>query len=492
MKYLYQQLLAFWSLIIVVLLIIGFSFMQFTRSSLEQTNYTQLFGYANGMQENYIKLYDSATSYEAQQQALLNSLTATESVLAHQEVRFYFLDSEQNVLYPFQENKPLKINSNDWQKVSDPTFNGQIAATSSTNLFGQNEATSYIMLPFFSQNNTFAGALVVSQPAKNIEKTLNPLIQNLIKGFVISTFVALFLSYILANYQMKRINRLKKATKEIAQGHFDVQVPVKLRKDEIEELGEDFNKMAESLAQYKNEVEEQEERRIQFMADATHEMRTPLTTINGLIEGLSHDAIPENKKASALRLMENETNRLIRLVNENLDYEKIRTNQISMMIKAFNGNQAIERIVTQMSQKAQKAGNTLTFKNEEQVTVYADYDRFIQVLVNIVQNAIQFTQDGAITLTLHKVAEGAEVTVSDTGIGMTEEQQKNIWDRYYKVDPSRKNTKYGESGLGLPIVQQLVRLHGGKIIVDSTPNQGTTFTIFFPDHEPEETKKSAV
>ena len=171
MKYLYQQLLAFWSLIIVVLLIIGFSFMQFTRSSLEQTNYTQLFGYANGMQENYIKLYDSATSYEAQQQALLNSLTATESVLAHQEVRFYFLDSEQNVLYPFQENKPLKINSSDWQKVSDSTFNGQIAATSSTNLFGQNEATSYIMLPFFSQNNTFAGALVVSQPAKNIEKT---------------------------------------------------------------------------------------------------------------------------------------------------------------------------------------------------------------------------------------------------------------------------------------------------------------------------------
>lgn len=489
MKYLYQQLLAFWSLIIVVLLIVGVSFVQFTKRSLEENNYSQLFGYANGMQENYIKMYDPKNSFSSPQDALIGSLTLTELVLAYQEVHFYFVDANQQTLYPSHLDKALKIDEKDWENVSNPHFRGQIAATKKYNIFGDKEATSYIMLPFYDQANQFAGALIVTQPAKNIEKTLTPLIENLVKGFVISSFFALLLSYFLANYQVRRINRLKNATKEIRAGHFEVQVEVNEKtKDEIEELAEDFNRMAQSLAEYKQEVEEQEARRIQFMADASHEMRTPLTTINGLIEGFQHDAIPENRKENALRLMENETKRLIRLVNENLDYEKIRTNQISMMIKAFSGNTAIETIMTQMSQKAQQANDVMEFKATEEVTVYADYDRFVQILVNIIQNALQFTKDGHITVYLKKVANGAEVAVSDTGIGMTEEEQKNIWDRYYKVDPSRKNTKYGESGLGLPIVQQLVRLHGGKISVTSQKGVGTTFTIFFPDTNPQETQ----
>lgn len=492
MKYLYQQLLAFWSLIVVVLLIVGVSFVQFTRRSLEENNYSQLFGYANGMQENYIKLYDPKNSFSTPMEALLGSLTLTEQVLSYQEVHFYFVNTNQEAIYPSRVAKPLKIDSKDWANISNPNFGGQIAATKSYNIFGEKEATSSIMLPFYDQDNQFAGALIVTQPAKNIEKTLTPLIENLIKGFVISSFFALLLSYFLANYQVRRINRLKNATKEIRDGHFEVQVKVnEKRKDEVEELAEAFNRMAHSLAEYKHEVEEQEARRIQFMADASHEMRTPLTTINGLIEGFQHDAIPETRKENALRLMENETKRLIRLVNENLDYEKIRTNQISMMVKAFSGKTAIETILTQMSQKAQQAQDVLEFQAPEDVTIYADYDRFVQILVNIIQNALQFTKGGKITISLTKVAGGAEVAISDTGIGMTEEEQKNIWDRYYKVDPSRKNTKYGESGLGLPIVQQLVRLHGGKISLQSQKGVGTTFTIFFPDTNPSELKENA-
>ena len=175
-------------------------------------------------------------------------------------------------------------------------------------------------------------------------------------------------------------------------------MPCYYDKDEFDDLAEDFNKMAASLKESQEEINRQEERRRQFMADASHEMRTPLTTINGLLEGLQYNAIPENQKENAIKLMQNETARLIRLVNENLDLETI-------------------------------------------------------------------------------------VRISDTGIGMTEEQILNIWDRYYKVDPSRKNTKYGESGLGLPIVQQLVRLHKGKINVESEPGKGTTFIISFPDVE---------
>lgn len=487
MKYLYQQLLAFWFLILVVLTIVGFSFFRFTLHSLEENNYTQLYNYAKSLQTNYMHFSDDQQSFQNPHEALLTALNLTESVLSNQDVNFFLVDTNQNLLYPNLEGKKIKVADNDWQLLMSPDFKGRLAATESTDLFGKPIDTSYIIIPFYTRYHVFSGALIASQPAGNIAKTMLPLKENLIKGFVISSVVALVLSYFLASYQVKRINRLKKATKEISSGNFNVQVTMKQRhEDEIQELANDFNKMAKYLDEYRREVEEQEERRMQFMADASHEMRTPLTTINGLIEGLTYHAIPEDKKENALRLMGNETQRLIRLVNENLDYEKIRTNQISMVIKAFSGKEALTNIATQMKGRAEEKNNQLLLEIPKDVTIYADYDRFVQMFVNIIQNAIQFTENGCITLNLHEVSDGVEIRVSDTGIGMSQEEQKNIWERYFKVDPSRKSTKYGESGLGLPIVQQLVKLHHGKISVTSESGKGTTFTIFLPNKELEE------
>lgn len=482
MKFLYQQLLAFWALIMMVLLIVGLSFISFTRNSLEQSNYAQLYRYAQGI------VNSSKTDPE-----MITSMKLSEILLANDQAQFFYVDSERNIIYPTSNsNQQIEISNSQWQEVaSGTTTSGRnyLTNTRATDLLGSDITTSYIILPMYSQVDgatTFVRALVVSQPADNIRKAMIPFTENLIKGFIISSFAAVLLSYFLAQYQVKRINRLKAATKEIRDGNFDVQIETNEKsKSEFDELGEDFNRMAHSLKEYRHEVQEQEERRAQFMADASHEMRTPLTTINGLLEGLSHNAIPPERKEKALHLMENETKRLIRLVNENLDYEKIRTNQISMMVKAFSGKEVLEGIVTQMTEKAAASGNQLVLAVHKDATIYADPDRFVQVLVNIIQNAIQFTTDGTITIDMTELPDGVKISVKDTGIGMTPEQQKNIWDRYYKVDPSRKNTKYGESGLGLPIVKQIMLLHGGTIALDSTLNKGTTFTLFFPNKEPQ-------
>lgn len=219
------------------------------------------------------------------------------------------------------------------------------------------------------------------------------------------------------------------------------------------------------------------------MADVAHEMRTPLTTINGLLEGLAYDAIPEEDKMHSIQLMQNDTKRLIRLVNDNLNYEKIRTNQISMERKVFDAAAVLENLRDQLRKKAAANKDELKLVVPDSIPVYADYDRFVQIMFNIIQNAIQFTTGGQITISAQRVAQGTEVKVADTGIGMTEEQVQNIWERFYKADRSRMNSQYGESGLGMAIVRQLVELHGGKIDVDSTYGQGTTFTVFFPDRE---------
>ncbi|MGG5340678.1 ATP-binding protein [Enterococcus sp. AZ192] len=484
MKYLHQQLLAFWGVIILIILIVGTSFTQLTKKTLQDTNYEQLQGYAKSawQAKDSINRVPGMTD----QDTWNASFHLFEGFLSNQDVQFVFYDTNMNVQYPLNPEKKLDdtvIKAN-W----DGLMQGQQEfATVDKDIYGNKNVSSYVMLPVTmtdiqSQQNTIIGALVVTQPAKNVSDSMDAITSNLFKGFIISSIVGLILSYFFASFQVKRINRMRKATKEITSGNFDVKLATH-DKDEFDDLAEDFNKMAESLKESREEIDRQEERRRQFMADASHEMRTPLTTINGLLEGLQYDAIPENQRANAIKLMQNETSRLIRLVNENLDYEKIRTNQISIVVKKFNATETLENILTQLEAKAESANDRLILETHEPIDVYADYDRFVQIMVNILQNAIQFTQDGEIRVHLQKGYLETIVTITDTGIGMSEDQVQNIWDRYYKVDPSRKNTKYGESGLGLSIVQQLVRLHKGKINVESKEGKGTSFTVSFPDVE---------
>lgn len=478
MRYLYQQLLAFCGMIAMIILIVGVSFTQLTKQTIEENNYQQLFGYAESV-EKTTQTYTDTFPQLSQDQAFQNALLLTEQVLSEQNVNFIFIDKNERVIYP-TDNVVLNftIKAEQWDNLR---HGRQVKFTSNKNILGQNQATSYALVPF-NLNHEFYGGLVVSQPAKNIDNSVRSVTLNLFKGFIFSSIVAILASYAFAAFQVKRINRLRNATKEVTNGNFDVQLPVH-DKDEFDELADDFNKMTNSLKESQAEIEEQENRRRQFMADASHEMRTPLTTINGLLEGLKYNAIPEDQRENAINLMKNETERLIRLVNENLDYEKIRTNQISMVIKRFNGTETLKNIVAQLETKAEAAGNVLVLQAEDDVEVYADYDRFVQIMVNIIQNAIQFTENGTITISLEKGYLETIIRIKDTGIGMTEQQMKSIWDRYYKVDPSRKNTKYGESGLGLPIVQQLVRLHKGKLEVESELRTGTTFTVKLPDVE---------
>ncbi|OTO76868.1 MULTISPECIES: sensor histidine kinase [unclassified Enterococcus] len=487
MKYLYQQLLAFGGLILLILLTLGLSFTQFTRKTLEDNNYKELLGYAESMEKNNNSLsrdirFEGMSSNEIFQFAI----GVTESSLNQQDVSFVFIDKDRNVQYPEKSGKVNQhlVSDEQWKALK---VGQQQKETSSKNVMGQNQTTSYAMVPFFT-NGEFFGVLLVSQPAMNVESSVNSIVTDLFKAFIIASIIAIIVSYFFATQQVKRINRMRSATKEVASGNFDVIVPNRNR-DEFDDLADDFNQMTVSLKASQEEIERQEERRKQFMADASHEMRTPLTTINGLLEGLQYNAIPENQKEKAIKLMQNETSRLIRLVNENLDYEKIRTNQISVVLQKFNATEAVSTLVSQLHGKAEASGDELILQADTPIDVYADYDRFVQVLVNLIQNAIQFTTNGTITVAIKKLEKATEISIADTGIGMTEDQVKNIWDRYYKADPSRKNTKYGESGLGLSIVQELVRLHNGTIEVVSALDKGTTFTVVFPD-KPEDTDQN--
>lgn len=474
MKLIYRQMLSFLFLIIVALAVVSLLFIRTTSNNAWLSNSQQLSNYTETLEQNALESDGSINT---------GVLENSEQILNGQRVRFAVYSGKNTLAYPVATNQ--SIPSKYWQQLQagdDVSIRASMLLPQRKNTDAQRRQgmTVYYRPIFYS--GKLAYVIAAFAPVNAIQQTINKTERNVFISFVISAILAIFLSYFLAQYQVRKINRLRNATHEIARGNYDVKLDTS-GSDEISELASDFGDMAAALQASEVEIQRQEDRRRQFMADAAHEMRTPLTTINGLLEGLAYDAIPEDMRGKSIELMRGETKHLIRLVNENLDYEKIRTNQIMLKKSNFNARKDLDNITSQLQQKADEAGDDITIHSPENMPVYADHDRFVQVIFNIMQNAIQFCKDGHITVTAKRGYHQSEFAISDTGIGMSPDQIKNIWDRYYKADPSRKNTKYGESGLGLAIVHQLVAQHGGTINVESKQGVGTTFRITFPDED---------
>lgn len=476
MKLMYQQMLGFFAAIMIILVIMGVSYSQMTRHMVYSNTWNSLEKYSNSLIEQSLRISSQKPNTV---QFDTNSLESSEQLLQNQAISTTIYSATNKIVFPANVYQQA-IAQSDWKKLKNNQIIHKVVDRRVRNKNGRvSPAMTEVMKPYF-YNHKLVAVVVMGAFVSDINTNVNQINHNLMKALLVSFLVAVVASYILARYYTSRINRLRKATNQVAKGNYDIQMASRDR-DEIDDLINDFNGMAHSLKESQEEIQRQEERRREFMANASHEMRTPLTTINGLLEGLAYDAIPEESKEESIDLMRSETSRLIRLVNENLDYEKIRSNQIALNLHEFNAVDALHNIVEQLKQKADDSGDTLELQAPKEIDVYADYDRFVQIMFNITQNAIQFTQQGHITLSAQRGYEETIVKVADTGMGMSDEQLQNIWERYYKADPSRKNTKYGESGLGLSIVHQLVQLHHGKISVTSKEGVGTTFTVIFPD-----------
>lgn len=142
--------------------------------------------------------------------------------------------------------------------------------------------------------------------------------------------------------------------------------------------------------------------------------------------------------------------------------------------------EVLEIIYEQLSFLAEEKDVKINVEVDHDAVIYADYDRLIQIIMNITKNSIQFTENGSVWLIGRMVSDRTIIEVKDTGIGIDAHEIENIWKRFYKADISRTNNPYGEFGLGLSIVKQLVQFHEGEIQVTSEKGKGTTFTISFP------------
>ena len=285
---------------------------------------------------------------------------------------------------------------------------------------------------------------------------------------LIFSFVGVF------SYQLtKPLVQMAKAAKAFGNGDFSIRVKAN-GNDEIGELARAFNTMADSLAA-------SEGMRRSFVANVSHELKTPMTTIAGFIDGILDGTIPPEREKYYLNIVTVEIKRLSRLVTSMLALSRIDSGELKMVTQTFNISDTVLNTFLTFEQKIEERKiNILGLGDNKPVFIEGDPDMIHQVIYNLVENAAKFTNEGGdITVNVEEKGNDAFVTIKNTGAGIPKEQLQFIFDRFYKTDKSRSHDKNG-MGLGLYIVKTIIQLHGGEIKADSVEGEYTQFWIRLP------------
>lgn len=307
-----------------------------------------------------------------------------------------------------------------------------------------------------------------------------------IKMFLLAGIAAFMVAFgvtWLYSYRMTRpLRTMCDATKSFAMGDFSVRVPV-FSDDEVGELAKAFNQMAETLAN-------SESMNRNFIANVSHELKTPMTTISGFIDGIIDGTIPPEKEQYYLGIVSTEVKRLSRLVKTMLDLSRIDSGKMVLRRARFDiSNTIFVALLSFESKIDEKKIEIRGLEDSQPIFVDGDPDMIHQVLYNLLENAVKFTNVNGY-IEIHAVEEPERVTVSirNSGPGISPDDVKMIFDRFYKTDKSRSQDKNG-MGLGLYIVKTMVQLHGGEIHVESVENEYTLFEFWIPNHSEKSEKK---
>lgn len=307
-------------------------------------------------------------------------------------------------------------------------------------------------------------------PIYEIKETLRETYKIIIYSMIISMIIAVILLYIISQRISKPIKEINEITKIIASGKFNERVEI-MSRDEIGQLATSFNYMAE-------ELDKLEEMRKGFIADVSHELRTPLTLIKGYVKGIMDVELSEERRREYLDIISKETDRLSELINNLLDLSKMESGKNLFQKEKFNINELIRRIIINYSNKLEEKNiNVKTDFQEESMYVNADKDSISRVISNLVDNSIKFMDDGDSLFIVTEIKNSkALISIIDTGIGISENDLKNIWQRFYKGDKSRSKKIKG-TGLGLSIVKEIIKGHNEEIWVESKIGEGTKFSF---------------
>ena len=308
---------------------------------------------------------------------------------------------------------------------------------------------------------------------------LLPYVLNIMLVFSLMTLVLLVLCfiiiYVLSKGLTDPIYEMQEVTKHFAKGEFEHRANENYRKGYLSDFAKSLNKMADELAA-------DEEAQRSFVANVSHELKTPMTTIGGFIDGILDGTIPPEQQKSYLMIVSNEIRRLSRTVVSMLNLSKIEAGEVSIAPVRYDvGKQIFDTLLSFEKQINDKNINVEGFEDMGSVTINADKDLIQQVIYNLVDNAVKFTpENGVISISAKNEEEKTVVSIKNTGAGVSDEEISRIFERFYKVDKSRSYDVKGV-GLGLYIVKTIVNMHNGEIIARSENGKYIEFCFEIPD-----------
>jgi len=324
-------------------------------------------------------------------------------------------------------------------------------------------------------NGQTVGILLSPQRLVNFRpeeaRFLNRVNQALVIGGAGALLIALIIGVFLARTLTRPIKDLTLAATRMAQGELEQQVQVRSR-DEIGQLAQAFNLMSQQIARA-NQL------RRQMTADIAHDLRTPLTVIAGYIESMRDGVLQPTPQR--LDLIYQEIERLQKMVNDLRMLSQADAGELNLHPQPVQPVALLERAAQLFQHHASQAGITLKVDAHEPTdSILVDEDRMMQVLDNLISNALRYTPSGGeVTLRARQDGKRVLLQVADTGSGIPAEELPHIFERFHRVDPSR-HSESGGSGLGLAIVRALVEAQGGRVSAESEPGKGTTISVEFP------------
>jgi signal transduction histidine kinase len=383
-------------------------------------------------------------------------------------IRVILLDSDKTILFDSKSNVQPAIR---WLTLIGIQQTEDLVTTS--RIRDTNRKLWLYVGQKLSQTNQY---LVIATPRGFLSLKFllsDPMIRMILRVVLLAIIIAFLLTLLMDRWLAEPIRKISRNASSLISGEH-AELPVEGAK-EVKELARALNQMGKK-------VKESQDSQRDFISDVSHELKTPLTSIQGFSNAiLDGTATEHNSVKHAAQVISSEADRMLRLVLDLLTLTRLEGGVEVINKQTVDLNSLVETSIEKFSLLAKKSKINLEIKTSPLPTVFCDPDRITQIITNLLDNAIKFTPQGG-SVTVRTLSSGSEVIVDiiDIGIGISDEELSKIFNRFYQGDKSRQVGASKSAGLGLPIARQIARTHGGDLTVSSTVGKGTTFTLRLP------------
>jgi two-component system phosphate regulon sensor histidine kinase PhoR len=422
-------------------------------------------------QETIIELYENDFINALETNNLIELNRLSKDLAKKASIRLTIIAPDGKVLSDSEENPTFMENHSDRPEVKE-AFIGKISNSirySST----LKKNMLYVALPL-KNNGIFMGVIRTSVPLTLLEHNLNNLYEKIIFGGIITSLFAVFMSYWFTRKLKKPLLILEDSALKFAEGDFSSKVPISPIK-EIGGLAEAMNIMADKLKHLENI-------RKDFVANVSHELKTPVTSIKGFIETLQDGAIDNPEEAKHfLDIISRHTNRLNAIIEDLLSLSRLENTSLAEnRLEKQKLLPVLESAIQLCETNAANKFIKIHLECSPEIKANIDSLLFEQAIVNLIDNAIKYSPENKEIKLITAITDNEiKIMIEDQGFGIPEEHLPRIFERFYRVDKARSR-KAGGTGLGLSIVKHIINAHKGTITVSSEINKGSVFTITLP------------